>query len=218
MPITNITRVKTIAIEIKPADGNSIVTLYQNNHITVGSELIRGYKIISYNSFIKNLKAYADIKSLPPVDLPEISPEDSETQKTYKALEVEWKSPRKQMNLFISNNQSQWLPVGSQSLLNPSGYPYRIYDLIQIYTDNVAIELGDNSRLGCQIEDVGYDVLIGLDKIIIHGSFVEEIFVESKEPPINIAITADFQNLPTYSESNSLGNNTLISNSFLLGN
>ncbi len=233
MPITNVSRVKTIVLPITNADSNEMVTIYQNSNITLGSDLIPGYKIVSLNAFIKNLKVFASVRSLPEADLPDIQLEDSSAQKIQKVLDIEWKSPRKQLNLFIATNNSQWRQVGSVSLLNPAGYPFRIYNIMDFFTDNLALELGDNSKIGIQFQDVGYGVLTPEDKVTVHGSYIEEFFVESSEQPVNINIDnppitvnippiiinvtggTDLQ-LPV--TNNLFSNNSLVSNSFLVGN
>lgn len=99
---------------------------------------------------------------------------------------MEWQSPRFQLNLYISNNTTDWYLVGGISLLNPSGYPYRIYNLLDLYTDNLAVELGENGRVGVEIKEVGHGSLAGNDLITIHGSYVLEIVIEEANyiPPI----------------------------------
>lgn len=187
MTINTINRIKTIAHKLSASD-NSIVTIYQNTGLTINNELIPNYKIISFNCFIKNLRAFSLIRSLAEISLPSFNLEDSETDKLYKTLDVEWKSARKQITLYISNQLNTnssgegWFKVGSLSLLNPSGYPYRIYNLMDLFTDSIALELGDNGKIGIQIEDVGYGLLEPTDEITIHGSYIEEIFVQSPDP------------------------------------
>lgn len=218
MPISTVNRVKTIVIALTENSGDSVISLYTNEGLTLGAELVPGHKVISFNCFVKNLKAYASISSLEAVKLPEIDVMDSDTQKLYKLLDVEWTSPRKQLDLFISNNSDSWEPIGSLSILNPSGYPYRIYNLIDLYTDNVAIELGDNAKLGCRVKDVGYGYLLNPDKIVIHGSYVEEIFVEYEEKPTNIIVSGGGTSTTPAESSKPLGNISELNNSFLMGN
>jgi hypothetical protein len=128
---------------------------------------------------------------LPPINLPNFSIEDSETDKLYKSIEVEWNSPRKQLNLYISDNQTNWYEIGAISLLNPSGYPYRVYNLMDIVTDNLAIELGENGRIGVQVQDVGFGALVAGDSITIHGSYIQEIAIDSDNSAITV--TNDFE-------------------------
>jgi hypothetical protein len=193
MAITTYNKVKTIVVKINSQSGTNIIPVITNDLSGITSPA----QILSANLFIKNLKAFAQIKSLAPVNLPNIELEDSETDKLYKVLDVEWKSPRYQLNLYISNNSTDWYLVGSISLLNPSGYPYRIYNLQDLYTDNLAIELGENGRVGVQIQEVGYGLLQTNDLITIHGSYVQELTVDetsiinpiTDSSPINQIVT-----------------------------
>ena len=158
-----------------------MTSIYESTGLTVGAELHSGYKIVSFNCFLKNLKAFAQIQSLPEAPLPNFALEDSETDKLYKTLDIEWKSPRKQIDLYISSNRQDWHQVGSTSLLNPYGYPFRVYNLMDLFTDNLALELGDNSKIGVQLQNVGYGLLDESDRLTIHGSYTEEIFLLSSD-------------------------------------
>lgn len=194
MAISNVNRVKSIVISLQ-AGNSDIIPIYQNDGgLTLGKDFLAGYTIISFNCFVKNLKAFASVQSLPEVKLPDFKLEDSETDKLYKTIDVEWKSARKQLNLYISNTQitnnqtkEGWSQVGSLSILNPSGYPFRVYNLMDLYTDNLAFELGDNSKIGIGVENVGFGLLDTTDKITIHGSYVEEIFLHSQDTVYSIA-------------------------------
>lgn len=218
MAVTSVNRVKSIVVPLSSASGNQIVTIYENSGLTIGDELIPNHKIVSVNCFIKNLKAFAEINSLPEINLPNFSLEDSETDKLYKVMGIEWGSARKQLTLYISAG-SGWSKVGSLSLLNPSGYPYRVYNLIDLFTDALAIELGDNSRIGIQVEDVGYGLLAINDTVTIHGSYVEEIFVESPNPQpiINVNVSGGGA-VSTPTTSRLLDNNAVLDNNFYFTN
>lgn len=162
----------TISQRLDNTSNPGIITIFQANNTNLPT--IPGSTKLSLNSFIKNLRAFAIIKSLAPVRLPNYSLEDSESEKTYKMLDVEWGSARKQLDLFISRNGGTWDMVGAISLLNPSGYPYRIYNLQDLYTPNLAIELGEDGKIGVQVVDVGYGVLSGTDFVTVHGSYTQE--------------------------------------------
>lgn len=195
MPITPINRVRTIAIKLQ-TNSNQLQTIYENSELKIGNDLIPNHKIISINSFIKNLKAYANISSVQEALLPNFTQEDSETDKLYKTLDIEWKSPRKQLTLYISSQpNAEFYKVGSLSLLNPAGYPYRIYNLMDLYTDNLAIELGNNSKVGISVDNVGYGLLSADDEVTIHGSYLEEIFVQS--PDYFYTVGATVPTVPT---------------------
>lgn len=222
MPISTINRVKTITLPLTSNNGTEIVTVYQNNDLISGNEFLPTYKIVSFNSFIKNLKVYASIKSLPEANLPDFQLADSATQKVQKVLDIEWKSARKQLNVYIaSDKNTEWEQVGSVSLLNPSGYAFRIYNLMDLFTDNLALELGENSRIGISVENVGHGILTSNDKVTVHGSYIEEIILQSPDlqPTTNVYVTGGSNSTPDNQVHNYLlGNDSLVNNSFLINN
>jgi hypothetical protein len=173
MTIITYNKVLTIVKKIDSTSPTGIIPIITNSL----AGMTGGGQVLSANAFIKNLKAFAQIKSLPPINLPNISIEDSDTERLYKVLDTEWQSPRIQLNVYISNNTTDWHLMGGISLLNPSGYPYRIYNLLDLYTDNLAVELGEDGRIGVEIKNVGYGSLGASDLITIHGSYVSEIVV-----------------------------------------
>ncbi|MBE9208831.1 hypothetical protein IQ244_20250 [Nostoc sp. LEGE 06077] len=185
MTISTINQVKPIILHLNSASTAEVYQIFDDEPFT-----IENGTIISENIFIKNLKAYAKISSLAPAQLPDISIEDSQIQATYKTLDAEWNSERKQLNLLISAGNNQWFPVGSISLLNPSGYPYRIHNLMDLYTDNLAVELGLSGRVGVQLQNVGTGLLVASDEITIHGSYVKEIVID--DSPQTITNSNDF--------------------------
>lgn len=143
--------------------------------------MLPGHKLISANYFVKNLKAYGHIPSLVETPLPDFQPEDTDVVRRRKALDIEWTYPRKQLNMFVSYLDG-WEPVGSLSLLNPFGYPYRIYSLLDMFTDNLALEMGNGGAIAVQIQDVGTGYLAEQDKLTIHGSCSEESFLSYEYP------------------------------------
>lgn len=173
--ISTFNKTGTIAKKI-PHSSSDIIPVFENN------SSFNLDNIVSYNLFVKNFKAYAKIRSVPIAPMPILFDEDNETVRIQKILDIEWRTPRKQIDLFISNGEidSTWETVGSVSLLNPSGYPYRSYNLLDIYTANLAIELGEKGKIGVKITDVGYGLLQPEDEVTIHGSYVQEISVASE--------------------------------------
>lgn len=229
MTVSNISRVKSIILNI-PMLNNSIITVYSNDSLSVGDELMPNYTIVSFSCFIKNLRVFASVPSLEEAPLPDYQLTDSATAKLIKTLDIEWKSSRKQLNLYITNavnpTDADWLQVGSVSLLNPYGYPFRVYNILDLFTDNLALELGENGKVGIQAQDVGYGLLAYNDKVTVHGSYVEEIFVKVPDLPnifnINISgiTTANGggNTTPTQPANYLINNTGLIDNTFLLTN
>jgi hypothetical protein len=181
---------KNINKKITEIEGSNVVTVVNN---TVES----GLNIVSINTFVDNLKVYAFINSLESVKLPDFKLEDSESEKLYKTLDVEWKSPRKQLDVVISGDGTNWNLIGSVSLLNPSGYPYRMYNLLDFFTDGLGARLGNNFKVGVQVKDVGYGVLTDDDMLTIHGSYVQEYVIDPSSvidiPPQTITASSEIQ-------------------------
>lgn len=234
MPITPISQVKTIAYKLDLTE--DIKEIYSTS-LVVGSEYQPGYKIVSFNAFIKNLRAYASVESLPESPLPSFLPTDTSTDKTIKVLDIEWGSARKQLNLFIATNTgsiTDWHQVGSLSMLNPYAYPFRVYNLMDMFTDNLAIELGENSKLGVQVQDVGWGLLSVNDNVIIHGSYTEEMFVQAEDKQVVNNYSFEIRNIstggsstapntsggttPTPTTNNSMSNSSTVSNNSSVGN
>lgn len=184
MKTINIAR--TIRTSLDLNSGTDIIQLTSDSPLV---NLNPRHTIISRNKYLKNLKTYASITSLPEVELPDFELEDSETEKLHKVLDIEWGANRKQLNLLFGV-ENDWLSVGETSLLNPSGYPYRIYNLLDLVTDNLAFEMGDSAALAVQIQDVGFGLLQGADKVNIFGSYIEEIVIDDSTQPI----TSIFEN------------------------
>ena len=169
-------KIQTISRTITSVDESNIIVLFDNSALPDPTR-------ISLNGFVKNLKAFSKISSLVSVNLPVFELEDSESQKLFKTLDIEFNSPRKQLDLFIGD-ATNWGQVGSISLLNPSGYPYRMYNLLDFYTDGLAAELGENGKIGVQVVDVGHGLLVGADTITIHGSYVQEYVKDAQNAAI----------------------------------
>lgn len=152
---------------------SSIITLVGQNLVNAS---FGGLNLISVNSYLKNLKAFARIESLIDVPLPEFTLEDTENERVYKILDMEWGSPRKQLDLLIGDG-TRWEQIASVSMINPSGYPYRTYNLLDLYTDNLALELGGIGQIGIRLKDVGHGLLQMNDQITVYGSYMQEITV-----------------------------------------
>ncbi|MBF2016300.1 MAG: hypothetical protein IGS23_14065 [Rivularia sp. T60_A2020_040] len=180
----SINLVKSINLQLDVNTGDNIIPFMLSE---VEIDINLRHKILSQNKYLKNLKCYSAIKSIAEAELPNFNFDDSQSDKLNKVLDIEWKSPRKQLNLLIGN-ENNWMPIGETSLLNPMGYPYRINNLLDLLTDNLAFELGQDTQLAVKIEDVGYGLLEDTDLITIYGNYVEEIVIDDSVQPITSVI------------------------------
>lgn len=172
-------RVYTISKKILPSDGENILTIVDNN-----IDLFRArYPTLPgdswVNGFLSELYCYTEINSLAEVALPNYDLGDSQSQKLTKTLQLEWGSPRYHLCLWTtaaSNpTYTDWQLVGMISLLHPSGYPYRRYRPLDLLTDNLARELGENSKIGVSIKAAGSGLPKASDLIVIDGSWKQEV-------------------------------------------
>lgn len=160
----------TSRIVITPLSATEIIQLPKPTSFNMPDKAIKVSEVIE----ITNFKARAVVKSLQEAQLPDFSLEDSQTDRLRKSLNIEWNSPRIQLNLFVGLPED-WNFVGSLSLLNPMGYPYRVYDLLALYAGKESAYIGNNVSLGIGIEDVGYGGLKLTDRIDVHAEFIRHI-------------------------------------------
>lgn len=152
--------------------GTDILTVYEPGYVSphdlVGSTRFYGY--------ITDIRCRVYMDALPEVELPEIQIGDSRTKRITAVRDMEWTSPRKQMNLLLRDSKSGgWVNIASISLLKRP--PYYQVNLMQFLSDNVAFAMANDSALGVQIENVGYGLLIANDEVTIWGSVKEELSV-----------------------------------------
>jgi len=172
MAIYTHSEVKNIGYQI-PSNSNYIHTLIENfgDYEKFKS---RNLEAITVNTYLKNLKIYAEINSTPEVGLPDFELTDTETDRLLKTLNREWRGARKNLNLHFGLDDSPWMVIGRTSLLNVQGYPFTVSNLMDLLTDNLAAELGVRARLGVSISDVDYGLLADNDNVVVHGSYVTE--------------------------------------------
>lgn len=171
---------KSIKLSLNSTSSDNIFLLTNSDSLT---NLNPNNRILSRNKFVKNLKAYSNIQSLPEAEIPNFLFEDSETDKLNKVLDIEWGSERKQIGLLLGSD-NDWMPIGEISLLNPTGYPYRIHNLLDTITDALAFELSGEINLGIRIDDVGYGLLQLTDTVNIFGSYIEELVIDDSTQPM----------------------------------
>ncbi len=179
--VQSFTEVESVSFDFPPSLGEQIVPLFSNN----AELLIAKYRVdqrdkMTVNSFIKNFRATSSVVSLPEAPFPQFTDEDTEQDQIQKALEVEWASARIQLNLWDWNqNTSSWVFIASASLLNNAGYPYKVLNLLDLLTDNLAEELGANAKIGVNLQDVGYGRLKAIDKLTFRGAMAHEVVIVS---------------------------------------
>lgn len=171
MPLHNLAVKQKIALTLTSASASNIIPLF-----SYVAYLKSGFRLIEESIIVDNLKAIAWIYNLPAIEFPIFELEDTESKQLYTAINLEWNSPRFQLDiLFNISSSATWHKIASYSLLNQSPYPFREYSL-----GNHA--LGNNSMIGFQIVDVGSGVLkttnTGADKVTIIADITRQVFLE----------------------------------------
>lgn len=196
----------TIAKTINASNQNDRILLFENT----SPSNIPSSEVISINAFLKNLKAFSSINSLVEAQLPDIKLEDTDQERLIKVLNIEWGSARIQLDLEVSSDGTNFIKVGSVSLINQMGYPYRNYSLLDFFTDGLAAELGTNGKIAVSIKDVGYGKLTANDELTIYGSVSREIVLSD-------ALSVDNANYFTVQLTENTTNLILDANAFRKG-
>ena len=154
------------------ADGGDIKTIYEPGYIS-SFDLVASTRFYGY---VTDFRCKININSLDEQELPEISIGDSRTARVNAVRDMEWRSPRKQLDILLRNPKGGgWLDVASISLLNRD--PFYQVNLLQYLSDNVAFAVANDSAIGVRIVNVGYGLLGAQDDVTFWGSVKEELNV-----------------------------------------
>jgi hypothetical protein len=165
---------ETIAQKITLLNADNIITIVRNDPAYYRTEFAIDdpYYV---NGFLSELYCYSEIESLPEVPIPNYETVDSETTKLNKTLQIVWGGPRFHLCTWISKSLNPtpdtWILTGMTSLLNSQGYPYRRDRPLDLLTDNLAREFGQNTCIGVSIRNVGHGLPDARDVINIDGAW-----------------------------------------------
>lgn len=187
-------------LEQIPASSSSIITLINNDPSYASSRfgITEGYQS---NGFITELYAYSEIVSLADVPLPDYNLEDTQSDKIVKTLNSVWgtSTPKFYLQLWRwKASTSTWLPRGKISLTNPSGYPYTISRPLDLLTDNIARDMGENFKLGVSIVNAGSGLLTASDVVIIDGCWKQDVRIVKPDTPVISVQGASVTNVTQY--------------------
>jgi len=176
-------RNQPIALKLDSSSADRIITIFHCKSDTEDAGYLRNADHVVLNGFIKTLRLKANIKSVAEVQLPNLSPEQSRTERLNLLRNLEWSSPRKEVNLYVAETFNNWFCIATVSLLNIQ--PFRIINLMEYLTENLAFELGTTGAVGISVHNAGYGLLDANDELVIHGSATTEVVViPATIPPI----------------------------------
>lgn len=179
MKIETYNRNSPFAVKLDASSSDRIITIFEPSYDAQDAPYLKSAEHVILNGFIKTLRAKSDINSLPETVLPDMSIEQSRTQRLNLLRNVEWTSPRKELRLYLAQTINNWHHVASVSLLNVP--PYRLINLMEFYTENIAIELGATGAIGVSMANVGHGLLSGSDEVVIYGAGTTEVVVIPSE-------------------------------------
>ena len=155
--------------------GDKVIEVLQNNPQIIrnvyGLEGVKGCA----NAILREIRCYASINSLKEAALPEITGEDTESQKLTKVQSFEWKTDRFELIVYRrAAKSSEWIECGVTALKNSQGFRYRTHRILDMITDDIGALIGEWGRIGIAIKGVGYGLPQTWDRITITGNWVQE--------------------------------------------
>jgi hypothetical protein len=153
----------------KTLDVNSSDTI--SNLLTITPFSKPGYRIVNEWYSINDCIATNMITSLAAVTYPVFPLEASESEREFALLNLQWTSPRIHLNFYLDVAGQSRAFIKAYGLLSPKPYPYA--DII--IPD---FNLGDNAMIAVGIQNVGFGLLQGSDKVVITGELTKHLWIE----------------------------------------
>ncbi len=166
MYIKTLLAVDKVVLEVNPNN-----CLGMNNLFTRTPYSKLGYTVLHESWSLKNIEVRSFIYSLNALQFPSSPIEASESEIALTNLEYEWKSERFHLNSYLTTDNINWIRRDIFSLINPSPVPYREFDVGDI-------NLGANGMLAFQLQNVGYGVMSGGDKVYISADLERTVQIE----------------------------------------
>jgi hypothetical protein len=187
------TTTETISSAITSADGANIIIVVNNDQAAYKTRFGITETTFSLNGFVDEVYCFAKLKNslaeAPPI---QFLATDTKDDRTAKAVAYEWSptNPRIEMCVWSRKNPgttqspTPWNLVGSTSLMNPAGYPWRRYRLLDLLTDNLGRKLGPNGQIGVSLKDVGFGLIKSSEDVItIDGAYSQECVIFTPTNP-----------------------------------
>lgn len=183
--VQSYTRSQQILTQVTPDNQTSVITLYQPGLVTPWDRT----SSLRYYGFISDLRVNIDISSLPETQIPQLDLGASRTERLTAVKQMEWGSPRYELDMLMKKSNTGWLPVASLSLLNRR--PYYLINVLNYLTDQVAFQVANDAVLGIRVRDVGHGLMNGDDRLTFFGAVKEEVSTIPSEFP-EITLSQDY--------------------------
>lgn len=184
---------ETISNAITSADGQNIVIVVNNDQAAYKTRFGITETTFNVNGFVDEIYCFAKLKNSL-AEAPQINflATDTKDDRTAKSVAYEWGPDNPRIELCVwtrknpgtSLNPTPWNLVGSVSLMNPSGHPWRRYRLLDLLTDNLGRKLGSNGQIGISLRDVGFGLIKSNEDVItIDGAYSQECVIFTATNP-----------------------------------
>jgi hypothetical protein len=150
---------------------NNLIEVYRPGYVN----RVDRVQSLRYYGLLTALTLKIDINSMPETQIPDLDVTSSKVERMTAIRDMEWKSPRKQIDFYMRTSTSPLTHIVSISLLNR--LPYYQVNLLQYLSNNGLLEIGNDCIIYARITDVGYGLLRSSDSVVIWGSAKEEITV-----------------------------------------
>lgn len=137
---------------------------------------------LRYYGFITDLRVKIQIGSIPESQIPNLGIESSRTERLIAVRDLEWNSPRKELELFLETSRQPLTHIASISLQNRT--PFYTINLLPYFTDNGVVNIANDARISGRIRNAGFGLLQGSDEIVVYGSVKEEVTTLPEEETI----------------------------------
>lgn len=137
---------------------------------------------LRYYGFITDLRMKVQISSIAESEIPNMGVESSRTDRLIAVRDMEWKSARKELELFLETSRQPLTNVARVSLLNRQ--PFYTINLLPYFTDNGVVNIANDARISARIKNAGYGLLQGSDEVVMYGSVKEEVTTLPEEEAI----------------------------------
>lgn len=172
-------RNESFTLRLNSTSADRIITVWEARQSEADASYLREAEHVIINGFLKNFRIKSQLRSIPEITLPNLPIDQSRTERLNAIRNIEWTNPRKHLKLHFASTANDWHHVATVSLLNVM--PYRLINLMEYFTPNIALELGATGAVGVSVEDAGYGLLTGNDELVLYGSATTEVVVIPSE-------------------------------------
>lgn len=168
MPLESYTRSVNIAERFDSQTAERMIAIYQPALATPWDRMISN----RFHGYITDLRLKVQIESVPESEIPNLDVTSTRMERLVAVRDVEWRSPRKQFDVFLKKSDRPLIHLASISLLNRN--PYYQVPLLSYLSDSGIFSIGNDSVLYGKITNVGWGALFLNDEVTLFGAVKEE--------------------------------------------